>query len=180
MREDDDDGQQSACAKMETTESRAHARRWRRRQRAERMRIADQVTDHVTMSSPVFSGKMKIVDEPNTFGIWQEWEIVNNTFTGMWMRDGDACASRNRQTKVVYPILSETLQKEWDEAEQARYEGLITEQGYNNLLRDIFEDAGLLKSQRVKAKVEVDDEGPAVVNFPNQQLRGDPGFMDLL
>ncbi|KAM9336358.1 N-acetylglucosamine-1-phosphotransferase subunit gamma [Symphorus nematophorus] len=122
-------------------------------------------------------------------GIWQEWEIVNNTFTGMWMRDGDACGTRNRETKVilvcsassklaqvsepstcvyslsfetplvchphsllVYPTLSERLQKEWDEAEQAHYEGLITEQGYNNLLRDIFEDAGLLKSQKVKIK----------------------------
>lgn len=28
----------------------------------------------------------------------------------------------------VYPTLSEKLQREWDEAEQARYEGLITEQ----------------------------------------------------
>lgn len=28
----------------------------------------------------------------------------------------------------VYPILSESLQSEWDEAEQARYEELITEQ----------------------------------------------------
>nr|XP_046232723.1 N-acetylglucosamine-1-phosphotransferase subunit gamma isoform X1 [Scatophagus argus] len=120
-------------------------------------------------------------------GIWQEWEITNNTFTGMWMRDGDTCGTRNRETKVilvcsassklaqvsepstcvysvtfetplvchphsllVYPTLSEKLQTEWDEAEQARYEELITEQGYNNLLRDIFEDAGLLKSQKVK------------------------------
>uniref|UniRef100_UPI003AAC8F19 N-acetylglucosamine-1-phosphotransferase subunit gamma isoform X1 n=2 Tax=Centroberyx gerrardi TaxID=166262 RepID=UPI003AAC8F19 len=125
-------------------------------------------------------------------GIWQEWEIANNTFTGMWMREGDACGSRNRQTKViltcgrssklaqvsepstcvyslsfesplvchphsllVYPTLSEKLQREWDEAEQAHYEGLITEQGYNNLLRDIFEDAGFLKSQKVKVKPDV-------------------------
>ncbi|XP_059180581.1 N-acetylglucosamine-1-phosphotransferase subunit gamma [Centropristis striata] len=122
-------------------------------------------------------------------GIWQEWEMVNNTFTGMWMRDGDACGTKNRETKVifvcsansklaqvseprtcvysltfetplvchphsllVYPTLSENLQKEWDEAEQARYEGLITDQGYNNLLRDIFEDAGLLKSHKVRVK----------------------------
>lgn len=131
-------------------------------------------------------------------GIWQEWEMANNTFTGMWMRDGDTCGSRNRETKVVlvcsnstklvqvsepstcvysltfhtplvchphsllvYPTLSEKLQKEWDEVEQARYEGLITEQGYNNLLRDIFEDAGLLKSNKVAdtaAEAEVDSE----------------------
>lgn len=32
--------------------------------------------------------------------IWHEWEITNNTFRGMWMRDGDACQSRNRQSKV--------------------------------------------------------------------------------
>ncbi|XP_034716872.1 N-acetylglucosamine-1-phosphotransferase subunit gamma [Etheostoma cragini] len=123
-------------------------------------------------------------------GIWQEWEIANNTFTGMWMRDGDTCGTRNRETNVifvcsassklaqvsepstcvysltfetplvchphsllVYPTLSEKLQREWDEAAQARYEGLITEQGYNNILRDIFDDAGLLKSQKVKIKL---------------------------
>uniref|UniRef100_A0A3Q3VVC3 Uncharacterized protein n=1 Tax=Mola mola TaxID=94237 RepID=A0A3Q3VVC3_MOLML len=123
-------------------------------------------------------------------GIWHEWEITNNTFTGMWMRDGDTCGTKNRETKVslvcsassklaqvsepstcvysltfetplvchphsllVYPTLSERLQSEWDEAEQARYEGLITEQGYNNLLRDVFEDAGLLKSLKVKIKL---------------------------
>lgn len=34
----------------------------------------------------------------------------------------------------VYPTLSDTLQKEWDEAEQARYEDLITEQVRNSLL----------------------------------------------
>uniref|UniRef100_H3D5L4 N-acetylglucosamine-1-phosphate transferase subunit gamma n=1 Tax=Tetraodon nigroviridis TaxID=99883 RepID=H3D5L4_TETNG len=122
-------------------------------------------------------------------GIWQEWEITNNTFTGMWMRDGDTCGSKNRETKVtlvcgtrskvaqvsepttctysltfetplvchphsllvlVYPTLGEDLQSKWDEAEQAHYEELITEQGYNNLVKDIFEEAGLLKSQRVK------------------------------
>ncbi|KAM8878015.1 N-acetylglucosamine-1-phosphotransferase subunit gamma [Synchiropus picturatus] len=119
-------------------------------------------------------------------GIWQEWEIANNTFMGMWMREGDACGARSRETKVifvcgarsklaavsepstcvysltfetplvchphallVYPTLSERLQHEWDEVEQSKYEGLITEQGYNNLLKDIFEEAGLLKSQKV-------------------------------
>ncbi|KAM9305812.1 N-acetylglucosamine-1-phosphotransferase subunit gamma [Gastrophryne carolinensis] len=34
-------------------------------------------------------------------GIWQEWEIENNTFTGMWMRDGDTCGPKNRQTKIL-------------------------------------------------------------------------------
>ncbi|XP_061665801.1 N-acetylglucosamine-1-phosphotransferase subunit gamma [Syngnathoides biaculeatus] len=119
-------------------------------------------------------------------GIWHEWEIANNTFAGMWMRDGDTCGTRNREAKViftcskqsklarvsepstcvysltfetplvchphsllVYPTLNEKLQKEWDEAEQARYEGLITEQGYENLLKEIFQDAGFLKSPKI-------------------------------
>lgn len=29
---------------------------------------------------------------------------------------------------LVYPVLSEKLQKEWDDIEQARYEELVTEQ----------------------------------------------------
>uniref|UniRef100_A0A8C1JEW0 N-acetylglucosamine-1-phosphotransferase subunit gamma-like n=1 Tax=Cyprinus carpio TaxID=7962 RepID=A0A8C1JEW0_CYPCA len=123
-------------------------------------------------------------------GIWQEWEIQNNTFTGMWMREGDSCGNKNRQTKVllvcgnssklvsvsepqtcvyslifetplvchshsllVYPVLSEMLQKEWDEIAQARYEDLITEQGHNKLLKELFEEAGFLrKAQQPKAE----------------------------
>ncbi|XP_056307195.1 N-acetylglucosamine-1-phosphotransferase subunit gamma [Danio aesculapii] len=123
-------------------------------------------------------------------GIWHEWEIENNTFTGMWMREGDSCGNKNRQTKVllvcgsssklagvsepqtcvysltfetplvchshsllVYPILSEKLQKEWDEIAQSRYEDLITEQGYNKLLKELFEEAGFLrKAQLQKAE----------------------------
>ncbi|XP_060642401.2 N-acetylglucosamine-1-phosphotransferase subunit gamma [Anolis sagrei] len=33
-------------------------------------------------------------------GIWREWEIENKTFAGMWMRDGDSCGTKNRETKV--------------------------------------------------------------------------------
>ncbi|KAM4697579.1 N-acetylglucosamine-1-phosphotransferase subunit gamma [Rhinophrynus dorsalis] len=116
-------------------------------------------------------------------GIWQEWEIENNTFSGMWMREGDSCGVKNRQTKVllvcgrsnklsqvsepstcvysltfetplvchphsllVYPTLSEALQRKWDEAEQSLYDELITEQGYRKLLRRIFQEAGYLKT----------------------------------
>ncbi|XP_063078041.1 N-acetylglucosamine-1-phosphotransferase subunit gamma [Engraulis encrasicolus] len=122
-------------------------------------------------------------------GIWQEWAIQNNSFTGMWMREGDSCGNKNRQTKVlltcgnssklaqvsepqtcvysltfetplvchphsllVYPVLGEKLQTEWDEAEQARYDGLVTEQGYDKLLRDLFEEAGLLKRTQPKTE----------------------------
>ncbi|XP_013923123.1 PREDICTED: N-acetylglucosamine-1-phosphotransferase subunit gamma isoform X2 [Thamnophis sirtalis] len=34
-------------------------------------------------------------------GIWHEWEIENNTFVGMWMREGDSCEAKNRETKVL-------------------------------------------------------------------------------
>ncbi|XP_037363722.1 N-acetylglucosamine-1-phosphotransferase subunit gamma isoform X2 [Talpa occidentalis] len=33
-------------------------------------------------------------------GVWHEWEITNGTFTGMWMREGDSCHARSRQSKV--------------------------------------------------------------------------------
>ncbi|XP_029857153.1 N-acetylglucosamine-1-phosphotransferase subunit gamma isoform X2 [Aquila chrysaetos chrysaetos] len=170
------------------------------------------------------AGKMKIVEEPNTFGlnnpflpqpnrlqpkmspsavsgpahlfrlagkcfsfvestIWHEWEIDNNTFVGMWMREGDSCETKSRQTKVhlvcgksnklayvsepstcvysltfetplvchphsllVYPTLTEALQRKWDEAEQLLYDELITDQGYKKILKEIFEEAGLLKA----------------------------------
>ncbi|XP_030339949.1 N-acetylglucosamine-1-phosphotransferase subunit gamma isoform X3 [Strigops habroptila] len=174
------------------------------------------------------AGKMKIVEEPSTFGlnnpflpqtnrlqpkmspspvsgpahlfrlagkcfsfvestIWHEWEIDNNTFVGMWMREGDSCETKSRQTKVhlvcgksnklayvsepstcvysltfetplvchphsllVYPTLTEALQKKWDEAEQLLYDELITGQGYKKILKDIFEEAGLLKATEEK------------------------------
>ncbi|KAG8433034.1 hypothetical protein GDO86_017343 [Hymenochirus boettgeri] len=116
-------------------------------------------------------------------GIWQEWEIENNTFTAMWMREGDSCGNKNRQTKVllvcgksnklsqvsepstcvyhltfetplvchphallVYPTLSENLQEKWNEVEQSLYEELITKQGYGKLLKEIFQEAGYLKT----------------------------------
>ncbi|KAM6077752.1 N-acetylglucosamine-1-phosphotransferase subunit gamma isoform 1-T1 [Theristicus caerulescens] len=161
------------------------------------------------------AGKMKIVEEPNTFGykyefcpfhnvtqheqtfrwnaysgilgIWHEWEIDNNTFVGMWMREGDSCETKSRQTKVhlvcgksnklayvsepstcvysltfetplvchphsllVYPTLPEALQRKWDEAEQLLYDELITDQGYRKILKEIFEEAGLLKATEEK------------------------------
>ncbi|XP_029433486.1 N-acetylglucosamine-1-phosphotransferase subunit gamma isoform X2 [Rhinatrema bivittatum] len=34
-------------------------------------------------------------------GIWQEWAVENSTFVGMWMREGDSCGNKNRQTKVL-------------------------------------------------------------------------------
>ncbi|XP_015732054.1 N-acetylglucosamine-1-phosphotransferase subunit gamma [Coturnix japonica] len=120
-------------------------------------------------------------------GIWHEWEIDNNTFVGMWMREGDSCETKSRQTKVhlvcgksnklayvsepstcvysltfetplvchphsllVYPTLTEALQRKWDEAEQSLYDQLITEQGYKKILKEIFEEAGFLKATEEK------------------------------
>ncbi|KAM4892101.1 N-acetylglucosamine-1-phosphotransferase subunit gamma isoform 6-T6 [Sylvia borin] len=107
-------------------------------------------------------------------GIWHEWEIENNTFVGMWMREGDSCETKSRQTKVhlvcgksnklayvsepstcvysltfetplvchphsllVYPTLTEALQRKWDEAEQLLYDELITDQEYQRLSEEI-------------------------------------------
>ncbi|XP_026340787.1 N-acetylglucosamine-1-phosphotransferase subunit gamma isoform X2 [Ursus maritimus] len=123
-------------------------------------------------------------------GIWHEWEISNNTFGGMWMRDGDSCRSRSRQSKVeltcgksnrlahvsepstcvyaltfetplvchphsllVYPALPPSLQRRWDRAEQDLADELITAQGYNKLLRALFEDAGYLKTPQESESV---------------------------
>ncbi|KAK2157991.1 hypothetical protein LSH36_179g03037 [Paralvinella palmiformis] len=33
-------------------------------------------------------------------GVWQEWDIVNNTFVAMVMSEGDSCGSVHRTTKV--------------------------------------------------------------------------------
>nr|KAF6489539.1 N-acetylglucosamine-1-phosphate transferase subunit gamma [Molossus molossus] len=101
----------------------------------------------------------------------------------MWMRDGDSCHSRSRQSKVeltcgksnrlahvsepstcvyaltfetplvchphsllVYPALPMALQQRWDQVEQDLADELITPQGYEKLLRTLFEDAGYLKT----------------------------------
>ena len=32
--------------------------------------------------------------------VWQEWEIENNTFVAMVMREGDKCGSNQRTMKV--------------------------------------------------------------------------------
>lgn len=116
------------------------------------------------------------------FGIWYEWEIVNNIFMGMWMRDGDVCCFWSWQSKVelvcgksnwlvyvfelsicvyvlmfeiffvcyfyvllVYLILLEVLQWQWDQVEQDLVDELIIFQGYEKLLRIFFEDVGYLK-----------------------------------
>ncbi|XP_010163568.1 N-acetylglucosamine-1-phosphotransferase subunit gamma, partial [Antrostomus carolinensis] len=51
---------------------------------------------------------------------------------------------------LVYPTLTEALQRKWDEAEQLLYDERITDQGYKKLLKEIFEEAGLLKATEEK------------------------------
>ncbi|XP_028670303.2 N-acetylglucosamine-1-phosphotransferase subunit gamma [Erpetoichthys calabaricus] len=136
-------------------------------------------------------------------GIWQEWEISNNTFTAMWMRDGDSCGNKNRQSKIlltcgrrnrvaqvsepstciysvtfetplvchphsllVYPTLSEKLRREWDKAAQSVYEELITEQGYEKMLKEIFVEAKLLKLP-MKNESEPESRQSKKTNFEN-------------
>ena len=41
--------------------------------------------------------------------MWREWVIVNNTFEGMLLSNGDMCPGENpRQTKVLYVQITET------------------------------------------------------------------------
>lgn len=35
-------------------------------------------------------------------GVWQEWEIMNNTFIAMIMRDGDSCGSLYRSARITF------------------------------------------------------------------------------
>uniref|UniRef100_A0A8D2DUU0 N-acetylglucosamine-1-phosphotransferase subunit gamma n=1 Tax=Sciurus vulgaris TaxID=55149 RepID=A0A8D2DUU0_SCIVU len=109
-------------------------------------------------------------------GIWQEWEITNNTFTGMWMRDGDSCRSRSRQSKLacgksnrlahvsepstcVYALTFETplvchphslLGRTQDRGWAGRWDScsirFLHLQGYEKSLKALFEDAGYLKA----------------------------------
>lgn len=50
----------------------------------------------------------------------------------------------------VYPTLSEKLQSEWDQAEQDRYEGLITEQVNTRFMFHFFASSSVL----IKGKSE--------------------------
>lgn len=46
----------------------------------------------------------------------------------------------------MYPTLPEALQQRWDQVEQDLADELITRQGYEKLLRELFQDAGYLKA----------------------------------
>ncbi|XP_052816440.1 N-acetylglucosamine-1-phosphotransferase subunit gamma-like [Mya arenaria] len=42
-------------------------------------------------------------------GVWQEWEIENNTFVAMVMREGDKCGNKHRTTKVYFKCGKENV-----------------------------------------------------------------------
>ncbi|XP_041085452.1 N-acetylglucosamine-1-phosphotransferase subunit gamma isoform X2 [Polyodon spathula] len=155
-------------------------------------------------------------------GIWNEWEIVNNTFVAMWMRGGDSCGTKSRQTKVllscgsasklaqvsepstcmysvtfetplvchphsllVYPTLTETLQGEWDEAEQALHDELITEQEYQKLSEEVRRLTALLSQHGILVSINQDNSRAAVTTTAppsaltvkeKEHLRGDTGL----
>ncbi|TRY94858.1 hypothetical protein DNTS_026277 [Danionella cerebrum] len=98
-------------------------------------------------------------------GIWQEWEIQNNTFTGMWMREGDSCGNKNRQTKVLLLCGSKNKLASVSEPQTCVYSltfetplvchshSLLVYPGYNKLLNGLFEEAGFLrKAQQQKTE----------------------------
>lgn len=57
---------------------------------------------------------------------------------------------------LVYPTLPAALQHRWEQVEQDLADGLITSQGYEKLLRSIFEDAGYLKAPEQSEQAQQD------------------------
>lgn len=58
----------------------------------------------------------------------------------------------------VYPTLGEKLQSEWDQAEQARYEGLITEQVNSSFMFPFFSSLMLIKGKNECSLFSLNDE----------------------
>jgi N-acetylglucosamine-1-phosphate transferase gamma subunit len=55
-------------------------------------------------------------------GVWQEWEIINNTFTAMIMREGDSCGALYRSTKVIMKCGRKNEIDKVSEPETCQYE----------------------------------------------------------
>lgn len=54
-------------------------------------------------------------------GVWQEWEIENNTFSAMLMRDGDKCGSIYRSVRVVFTCASKNQVSDVSEPQLCHY-----------------------------------------------------------
>lgn len=54
----------------------------------------------------------------------------------------------------MYPVLPPALQQRWDQTEQDLADELITSQGYQKLLKALFEDAGFLRAPEERRPTE--------------------------
>lgn len=64
----------------------------------------------------------------------------------------------HEDSRLVYPRINKTLQKEWDNLEQELHDGEITTKGYDFFLKKIFWKAGLVSNP--EEKVQKDDFKP--------------------
>jgi len=142
-------------------------------------------------------------------GVWQEWKIVNNTFSSMLMLEGDKCGELFRSVEIVfrcndtegvvevtepskctyllvfatpkachstaflvYPNLSPDEQLKWNRIESEFAEELLTPQGYDAELQQLFIESGLKrKSQETNAKVKNDQSENDALSDGNQCMR---------
>jgi len=58
-------------------------------------------------------------------GVWQDWQIQNNTFTGMMMREGDSCGSISRTVKILLVCGHGNVVTRVSEPETCQYEVLF-------------------------------------------------------
>ncbi|XP_029641293.1 N-acetylglucosamine-1-phosphotransferase subunit gamma isoform X1 [Octopus sinensis] len=54
-------------------------------------------------------------------GVWQDWEIANNTFTAMLLKEGDKCGSISRTSRVVFECAPEHQLKNVSEPRTCEY-----------------------------------------------------------
>jgi len=69
---------------------------------------------------------------------------------------------------LVYPVLSEAHQREWDALESRWHNDELTEKGYHRLLRRLFESAGLQKNADTKSETsahQLDKEKGTAVEY---------------
>ncbi|GAB1597528.1 N-acetylglucosamine-1-phosphotransferase subunit gamma-like isoform X1 [Argonauta hians] len=54
-------------------------------------------------------------------GVWQDWEITNNTFTAMLLKEGDKCGAVSRLSRVVFECAPQNLLKNVSEPHTCEY-----------------------------------------------------------
>ncbi|WAQ95663.1 GNPTG-like protein [Mya arenaria] len=92
-------------------------------------------------------------------GVWQEWEIENNTFVAMVMREGDKCGNKHRTTKVYFKCGKENVITNVSEPSTCNYRVDFTTPytchhqallGYKKYLSRVFVKAGYMLSTETK------------------------------